>query len=489
MHSMTGLKKPSLFSAIALGVGSIIGSGWLFASYNAAKFAGPIAILAWIFGAIIALLIALLLAEVATMFHKEKSLFSRLLAISHNRDYGFIIAISNWCSMVVAIPAEAEATMQYLAEVIPDFHNKIFINNEFSAIGLVFVCFTIIVYGILNYWGVMLLTKANNAITIIKLIVPAATAIIFLITAWHPINFTAFHNTIAPYGYDKAFTAVVSCGIFYSFYGFSMITIFVRELDNPTRNIPLALTSSVIICLLIYILLQISFIGAMDTNAIVTNGWHTLNFTSPLAQLAIVLNINWLSIILYADAAVSPSGTAIIYTGSSARMLTGLAHDGQMPKIFKREHPKHNISRLSIIINLTLCFTLVVFFKNWEKIMLVVSVFQLISCVAVPVCFSKLRKTNSTQERTFIMPFGPVLSFFTYLIISYLLLQAGNKALTLALVCHLIFFTVYCSVYYRNLKSTFYAFASSWTMFAYMAIITLFSFLHEMQIFSETAFI
>jgi amino acid transporter len=163
--STTGLKKPSLFSAIALGVGSIIGSGWLFASYNAAKFAGPIAILSWVFGAIIALLIALLLAEIATMFHKEKSLFSRLLAISHNRDYGFIIAISNWCSMVVAIPAEAEATMQYLSEILPQFHNKIFLNDEFTALGLVFVCFIIIIYGTLNYWGVMLLTKANNAIT------------------------------------------------------------------------------------------------------------------------------------------------------------------------------------------------------------------------------------------------------------------------------------------------------------------------------------
>ena len=71
-------KKASLFSAIAIGVGCIIGSGWLFASYKAAKFAGPIAILSWVIGAFIALLIALLLAEIATMFHKETGLFARL---------------------------------------------------------------------------------------------------------------------------------------------------------------------------------------------------------------------------------------------------------------------------------------------------------------------------------------------------------------------------------------------------------------------------
>jgi len=37
-------KQPNLFSAITIGVGSIIGSGWLFASYYAAKYAGPISL-------------------------------------------------------------------------------------------------------------------------------------------------------------------------------------------------------------------------------------------------------------------------------------------------------------------------------------------------------------------------------------------------------------------------------------------------------------
>lgn len=96
--------QPSLFSAIAIGVGSIVGSGWLFASYYAAKFAGPISILSWIIGAVLSLALALLLAEVATIY-QETGLFSRLLTITHNRDYGFIVASSNWFSMVSSIPS------------------------------------------------------------------------------------------------------------------------------------------------------------------------------------------------------------------------------------------------------------------------------------------------------------------------------------------------------------------------------------------------
>lgn len=111
-------KQPNLFSAIAIGVGSIIGSGWLFASYYAAKYAGPISILSWIIGATLSLMLALLLAEVATMY-QETGLFSRLLTITHNRDYGFIVASSNWFSMVSSIPSEAMATVQYLLLLSP----------------------------------------------------------------------------------------------------------------------------------------------------------------------------------------------------------------------------------------------------------------------------------------------------------------------------------------------------------------------------------
>ena len=38
---------------------SMIGSGWLFGSYHAAKVAGPLAIWRWVVGAIIIMLIAL----------------------------------------------------------------------------------------------------------------------------------------------------------------------------------------------------------------------------------------------------------------------------------------------------------------------------------------------------------------------------------------------------------------------------------------------
>src|SRR5580692_5693191 len=57
--------------AIALmftGLGSIIGSGWLFGAWRAAQLAGPGAIYAWIIGAVVILFVAFTYAELGAMF-------------------------------------------------------------------------------------------------------------------------------------------------------------------------------------------------------------------------------------------------------------------------------------------------------------------------------------------------------------------------------------------------------------------------------------
>lgn len=52
-------KRLTLVDLTFLGLGSIIGSGWLFASMSGAQMAGGIAWLAWVGGAVAILLIGL----------------------------------------------------------------------------------------------------------------------------------------------------------------------------------------------------------------------------------------------------------------------------------------------------------------------------------------------------------------------------------------------------------------------------------------------
>ncbi|WP_367607453.1 APC family permease [Legionella sp. W05-934-2] len=462
--------KPGLFTAIGIGVGCMIGSGWLFAAYYAAKYVGPASYLSWLVGAALAMILALLLAEIASML-KQNALFARLLTISHNNnDFGFVIAISSWLGMVIVVPAEASATIQYLSTAIPHLTPYFFHHHQHTALGTGLVIVLVIVYTLLNFGGIKSMAKASNIIAILKIVIPLLTAVLLMSISFNTSNFTS--QGVAPYGYGRVFSGVIVCGIFYAFYGFSMVAMFSSELERPRRNIPIALTASVLICLIIYLLLQMAFIASIPTEMI-ANGWNHINFTSPLAQLLILLNINILSLwayVLYFDSIISPSGTGILYMGSCARTLKGMAKDKQMPVYFDKNHPQYQLSRRALIFTTLVCCTMVVFFKNWQTIMIVVSVFQVISCVAIPLSFVKLRTTKPNEERPFRVIFGLSLSFIVYMAMSYLLIQATIEALALALIMHLVFFIFYIlSFYGKQLRNFYRSFGSSWTLFAYMA--------------------
>lgn len=481
-------KQPSLFSAIAIGVGCMIGSGWLFAAYYAAKCAGPASLISWVIGALLALMLALLLAEITTMY-KDRGLFSRLLTISHgNKDFGFIVALSNWIGLLIVIPSEATATIQYLTSAIPGISTYLMHNNHLTLLGLLFVVGLILIYGLINYWGFKRLAKVNNVITIFKFIVPVLTGLLLIFVAFNEKNFTSYNDSFMPYGINSAFSAVVQAGIFYAYYGFSTIAIFGAELKNPKKNVPLALISSVLICLVIYLILQVAFIGAIPEE-MVSQGWHNINFTSPLAQLLVLVNLNVWSVFLYLDAIVSPSGTGIVYSGSATRMLTGMASDGQMPLYFDKVHPIFNLSRRSLVTSMIISIIVVLFFREWQSIIIMVTAVQLIGCIAVPVAFTKLRISQPDKKRLFRFKGGFVVSPLLYILLMYLMIQVGSEALISSFIVNWSFFLIYSLSYYHyDLKALFRSFMSTWTMFAYMLTVIIFSLLEQHHVLSNTVY-
>src|SRR5690242_21890233 len=102
------------FALMLTGLGSSIGSGWLFGAWRAAQIAGPGAIWAWVIGAVIILFIALTYAELGAMFPESGGMV-RYGHYSHGSLVGFIAAWANWIAIVSVIPVEAEASVQYMA--------------------------------------------------------------------------------------------------------------------------------------------------------------------------------------------------------------------------------------------------------------------------------------------------------------------------------------------------------------------------------------
>lgn len=64
-----GLKRDiGKIGLLFTGVGSIIGSGWLFGAFNASVMVGPASLISWALGAVMMIFVALNYAELGVMF-------------------------------------------------------------------------------------------------------------------------------------------------------------------------------------------------------------------------------------------------------------------------------------------------------------------------------------------------------------------------------------------------------------------------------------
>jgi amino acid transporter len=390
------------------GLGSIIGSGWLFGAWRAAQLAGPGAIYAWIIGAVVILFVALTYAELGAMF-PESGGAVRYGHYSHGSLVGFVAGWAAWIAIVSVIPVEAEASVQYMSSWPWDWAHGLYLHaangqGELTVPGLSIAAVLVIIYFLLNFWSVKVFASTNSAITFFKLIVPALTAIALIRSGFHWENFHIGIHGGAHVGNAAAIlTAVATSGIVFSYNGFQSPVNLAGEARNPGRSVPIAIFGSIALSTIVYLLLQVAFLGAVGPEHL-TEGWAALEYSSPFAQLALALNLNWLAILLYADAFVSPSGTGTTYTATTARMIYAMERSATIPKVFGHVHPRCGIPRPAMWFNLAVSFVFLFFFRGWGKLAAVISVATIITYLVVPVSVMVLRRTAPHLHRPLRVP-------------------------------------------------------------------------------------
>src|SRR5580692_4838808 len=417
--------------AIALmftGLGSIIGSGWLFGAWRAAQLAGPGAVYAWIIGAVVILFVAFTYAELGAMF-PESGGAVRYGHYSHGTLVGFVAGWAAWIGIVSVIPVEAEASVQYMSSWPWDWAHALYVHaangqGELSHAGLWISAVLIVIYFLVNFWSVKIFANTNSAITFFKLIVPAATALALVFSGFHPENFqVGIHGGQHVGNLAAILTAVATSGIVFSYNGFQSPVNLAGEARHPGRSVPFAIFGSIALSTVVYLMLQVAFLGSVAPDHL-GEGWAALEYSSPFAQLALALNLNWLALFLYADAFVSPSGTGSTYTATTARVLYAMERSGTVPKVFGKVHPKYGIPRPAMWFNLLVSFIFLFFFRGWGKLAAVISVATIITYLVVPISVMVLRRTAPNLHRPLRVPGLPLIAPMAFVLATLMLFWA-----------------------------------------------------------------
>ncbi len=364
------------WSLLATGVGSVIGSGWLFSSMYAAQAAGPASLIAWVIGGVLMLMIALVFAELG-MVRPESGGLVRYPMYSNGKLAATVVGLAMWLSYVGNPPSEASGVVQYASSWLGgvyDLHTQ-----QLTTWGILLSIGLMAVFVLLNYFGLRLFAKSNNTVTAIKITIPTITVILLIVSGFdhrHGAggagNFTG-HGGFAPMGYGAALGAIASAGMIFAYTGFRNIIELSGEATNPRRDIPRALVTTIVFTIVLYIGLQIAFLVAVPTGVLAKGGWAGVNFDSPYANLAELLGFTWLYWLLIADSSLSPSGSGIVYTASNGRNVFGLAKNGLFPKATMKIHRGTGIPRRALLLNFVvgICFLLPL--PSWHEIVGVMS--------------------------------------------------------------------------------------------------------------------
>ena len=411
-------------------VGSIIGSGWLFGALNAAQIAGPASILAWAIGGIMIIFLALCYAELGTMFPVSGGVV-RFPHFAFGSFASYTLGWITWLAVASTTSIEVLAALQYSTNYLPWLQHLQDGVPVLTGPGFAVAVAMLALFSLINVVGIRWFAHLNNALVWWKLVIICVVIVAFLLTAFNGANFTggltdhADKGGFMPFGWGGVFASIATAGIVFSYLGFRQGVELAGETNNPQRNVPIAIIGSVLITGVIYVALQVAFIGALPGGAL-DNGWahigtsfnggldHIAATYGPLAALATVMGLGWLAALLYIDAFISPADTGLIYTTVTARISYAMGRNGNAPAALARVNHR-GVPWVSVIVTFLAGIIFLLPFPGWQKLVGFVTSATVLSFGSGPLALLSMRRQLPDQERPFRLPAVHVFAYLAFL--------------------------------------------------------------------------
>lgn len=470
------------FGLLFISFTAIFGSGWLFAPLYAAQIAGPQAIISWVVGAIMSVVIGLTMAEVITLFPKAGGV-NTVIQMTHGRLIGFMLNVLTLIVCIVLPVLEVRAIIQYLSAQIPFLMAE---NQKVTFAGYIFAACLLLLINWVTIYGGRITARVNSLSVIFKLITPLAVCFFFLSTLTK--NGISNHSNLHPFfplEWSDIFLAISTSGIIFSFNGFNQATLFAAEAKNPQRTIPFAILGSIIFTTLLYILIQYVFLVSLPKN-LLAQGWAALHFpgdSGPFAGLAALLGLHFVLYLIYADAVVSPLGTAFTYSSVAPRMLYAFAENSSSFPILRRLN-QAGIPTYSVILAMILGFFAFVCLPSLKAMISILVAAFVLNYTAAPISLLSLRHAEIGNERAFKIPLPYLLCYLSLFFSNVMTFCCGFGSLYNLFVVVLILFPLACIFLLRSKKEALVDVKGALWFIIQLVFLTGISYLSELKLIS-----
>jgi basic amino acid/polyamine antiporter, APA family len=401
------------FSITAMGIGAIIGAGiFVLTGTAAAHYAGPGIMLSFVIGGIACAFVGLCYAELSALLPVCGSTYTYTYAT-----LGELAAwIIGWDLVLEYAMGASTVAVGWSGYVVSLLHNiGIDLSPAFAAApgtqvkladggavaGIVNIPAALII-GILTAM-LMLGTKEsarlNNIMVATKLAVVLAFILLgvgFIHTAnWHPFipdNTGEFGH----FGWSGVLRG--ASVVFFAFIGFDAVSTCAQEAKRPQRDMPIGILGSLAICTILYIAVSAVLTGLVP--------FAELGVPDPIAKGVDVIGVGWFSVLIKLGALVGLTTVILVLLYGQSRIFFTMSHDGLLPPLFSRVHPRLRTPYLSQLM-IGIIVAIVAALTPIDILGEMVSIGTLFAFVLVCGAVVYLRRSDAEMARPFRVPNVP----------------------------------------------------------------------------------
>jgi APA family basic amino acid/polyamine antiporter len=386
-----------------LGIGAIIGTGiFVLTGTAAANQAGPAIVLAYVAAGLACGFAALCYAEFSAMIPIAGSaytyayatlgeIFAWMIGWDLILEYavGSMTVAVGWSGYFQRILAGFGVTLPAWMAAAPG-------TAEGALVNLPAMIIVVVITGLLVI-GVRESARFNAAIVAVKL-----AAILFFIVVGvayvQPANWSPF----MPYGPQGI--AAAAAVVFFAYIGFDAVSTTAEEAKNPSRDLPIGIIASLVICTTLYLAVSGILSGIIP---VVQYKEDPQFLNAPVGYALAVINKDWAAGLVSAGAVAGITSVLLVMLMSQPRIFFSMSRDRLLPEGVSKVHPRFRTPYITTIITGAIV-AIVAGLTPINVLGEMTSIGTLFAFVIVCAAVLILRSRRPDARRPFRVPFGPV---------------------------------------------------------------------------------
>lgn len=332
-------KKPiGLWSAVAMGIGAMVGAGIFALLGEASDISGSAVYISFIIGGVIALFSGYSLGKLGARYPSSGGIIEYLTQAFGSGTFTGSMGIMMYFAAVVSISLITKAFGNYAITFLPSNVDQNLWRHLFS-VGIV------VLFVLINLRGAKDVAIWERIIVGIKffvLVVLSVAGIIFL----KP-------ELLSPSHYPPMSNIFFSLAItFFAYEGFRVITNVAEDMPEPTKTLPRAIMLAILLVMFLYVAIAFAVFGNLPVEKVIA----AKDFALAQAALPIFGQIGFTVVAITALVATASAVNANLFAVTNVTYQ--LAKDGELPSEFGKPiaHSREGliISGFFIIVSLLL---------------------------------------------------------------------------------------------------------------------------------------